>query len=62
MPERGNLKRDETASRNEARQILRDVALRQIKISGLRRFVPPCFVPGCHTYGFKIATSLRSSQ
>jgi len=24
---RGNLKRDETASRNEARQILRDVAL-----------------------------------
>ena len=59
---RGNLKRNETASRNEARQSLRDVALRQIKISGLRRFVPPCFATGCHTFGFKIATSLRSSQ
>ena len=28
----------------------------------LSRFVLPCFATGCHTYGFKIATSLRSSQ
>ena len=25
-------------------------------------FVLPCFVTGCHTFSFKIAASLRSSQ
>ena len=35
----------------------RGVAPRRIKNSGFCRFLLPYFVPGCHTFGFKIATA-----
>lgn len=38
------------------------VAPRRFRISGLCRFPLLCFAAGCHTFGFKIAASLRSSQ
>ena len=71
---RGNLKRNETASRNEIwldgtkqnpeRKRKRNKAANlMFFVIGLPSCFPlPCFATGCHTFGLKIATSLRSSQ
>ena len=67
IPKRTMVARDETEPWNEERKrndaansYVSDSYVFAIRISSC--FVLPCFATGCHAFGFKIATSLRSSQ
>ena len=62
IPERTMVGRNETEPWNEERGLETKRRISFFAIGILFCFALPCFATGCHTFGFKIATSLRSSQ